>query len=285
MVNKKNLYEDVDFLTKLNPARSYKNLSSLKIAAEYIKNEFGKVGLSAEYQFFNVGGNEYSNIIASYNTSKDKRFIVGAHYDVYDELPGADDNASAVAGLLETARLLAKDKPLLDYRIDLVAYCLEEPPFFRTKDMGSAVHAKYLYDNTIEVIGMLCYEMIGYFSDKPGSQDYPIPELYNFYPDKGNFIIIAGKEGQENFVEQIYNNFKANSEIEVFPIVNKHLDELLSLSDHLNYWEHGYNAVMINDTSFMRNPNYHLPSDTIDTLNFDKMAEVVKGCYYSIIGM
>src|SRR5207342_1395907 len=134
----------------------------------------------------------YSNIIASYNPKATKRLIVGAHYDVCGNQPGADDNASAVAGLLETARLLGENKPEIDYQIDLVAYCLEEPPFFSTQHMGSFVHAKSLHENKIDVIGMICYEMIGYFSDQPNSQPFPAPELAKIFPSTANFIIVVG---------------------------------------------------------------------------------------------
>ena len=136
---------------------------------DYIKNEFEQAGLEVQYQKWIAAGNEYTNVIGVYNGHKSKRLIVGAHYDVCGEQPGADDNASAVAGLLESARLIGENKPDLDYAIEFVAYCLEEPPFFGTTEMGSYVHAKSLFDNNVDVIGMICYEMIGYFSDEPNS--------------------------------------------------------------------------------------------------------------------
>lgn len=169
------LYKDVEFLTTIRPFRNFQNLDSLKKVCDYIKEEFKKAGFTTEDQKWIAEGNEYTNVIASYNAHKSKRLIIGAHYDVCGDQPGADDNASAVAGLLETARQIAEAKPDIDYRIDFVAYCLEEPPFFATENMGSYVHAKSLSDNKIEVLGMICYEMIGYFSDEPNSQPYPSP--------------------------------------------------------------------------------------------------------------
>jgi hypothetical protein len=140
--SKERLYQDVLFLTSLQPARNYQNLQSLKKCVTYIEQEFVKAGAQPERQSWKAWGNEYTNVIASYNPQKKQRLIIGAHYDVAGEQPGADDNASAVAGLLETVRLVFQQKPMVGYRIDFVAYALEEPPFFGTELMGSYVHAK-----------------------------------------------------------------------------------------------------------------------------------------------
>lgn len=170
------LYTDAQFLTSLQPARSYENLGSLNQAADYIHTELAKLDCAVQEQVFQVEGDDYRNVIASFGPAEAERLIVGAHYDVWGEQPGADDNASAVAGLLETARLLHAQRPVLTRRIDFVAYSLEEPPFFATEHMGSAVHAQALHAAQVPV-RVLCYEMIGYFSDEPGSQRYPDPSL------------------------------------------------------------------------------------------------------------
>ena len=273
------LYKDVEVLTTIQPARNYANLASLNKAADYIYQQFSQLDCQLEEQTFIVDGKIYRNIIASFGKLDGERVIVGAHYDVCGDQPGADDNASAVAGLLETARLLHAQKPVLNYRIDFVAYSLEEPPYFATEQMGSAVHAKYLHDNQIPVKAMICYEMIGYFSDKPYSQQFPDPALSKIYPNKGNFIIVVGIQGQEAFVKNVQMLMRKHSSIDVQSITFPYSEGLAGLSDHRNYWKYKYPAVMINDTSFLRNPNYHKKSDTIDTLDFKKMAEVVKGVY------
>jgi Zn-dependent M28 family amino/carboxypeptidase len=278
-VSQERLYKDVAFLTSLQPARNHANLASLNKAADYIYQEFSKLGCQPELQTFTADGKEYKNIIASFGKMDGERVIIGAHYDVCGDQPGADDNASAVAGLLETARLLYARKPALNYRIDFVAYSLEEPPYFATEHMGSAVHARYLHDNHIPVKAMICYEMIGYFSDKPNSQQFPDAALSKIYPNKGNFIIVVGRQGQEKFTRNIQALMKTNSSIDVQSIVFPYAEGLAGLSDHRNYWKYNYPAVMINDTSFLRNPHYHKKTDTIDTLDFNKMAEVVKGVY------
>jgi len=283
--NQTRLHADVQFLTSLQPARNYQNLASLNKAADYIRAEFKKLGVAVQEQKFQVRKHEYRNLIVSFGPPTAERIIVGAHYDVCGDQPGADDNASAVAGLLETARLLREQAPNLKRRIDLVAYSLEEPPFFATDDMGSAVHAKSLHDAKVPVRAMICYEMIGYFRDEPSSQKFPDPRLAAFYPNTGNFITVVGKQGQEAFTQQVKTLMKANAKVDVQSINLPTSQGLAGLSDHRNYWRYGYEAVMISDTSFLRNPNYHEPTDTIDTLDFRLMAEVVNGVYAAILGL
>ncbi|WP_324672026.1 M28 family peptidase [Hymenobacter sp. GOD-10R] len=279
------LHADVKFLTSLQPARNYQNLASLNKAADYIHAELEKLGCPVQEQKFKVRGHEYRNIIASFGPPAAERLIVGAHYDVCGDQPGADDNASAVAGLLETARLLQAQAPALKHRIDFVAYSLEEPPFFATDDMGSAVHAKSLHAEKVPVRAMICYEMIGYFRDEPGSQNFPDPRLAALYPNTGNFITVVGKQGQEAFTQQVKTLMKAHGKIDVQSINLPASQGLAGLSDHRNYWHYGYEAVMISDTSFLRNPHYHERTDTIETLDFKRMAEVVNGVYGAIVGL
>jgi len=280
------LYADVQFLTSLQPARHYRNLRSLNQAADYIKTEFEKLpnGQVAE-QSFRADGRQYRNIIVSFGPPEAPRLVVGAHYDVCGDQPGADDNASAVAGLLETARLLQQAGSNQKYRVELVAYPNEEPPYFATEYMGSAVHAKSLHDASIPVRAMLCYEMIGYFRDEPHSQRFPNEQLAALYPNTGNFITVVGRTGQEAFTQQVQELMKTKANIDVQRINLPAEAGLAGLSDHRNYWKYGYEALMLNDTSFLRNPNYHLPSDTIETLDFKRMAEVINGAYAVIMGL
>lgn len=279
---KDRMYRDVEFLTNLYPPRNHENIGSLEEAASYIESEFGKLNCTVESQYFTAEGHEYRNVIASFNRGMKKRLIVGAHYDVCNETPGADDNASAVAGLLECARLLDTQKPDLDYRIDFVSFCLEEPPWFRTPDMGSAVHARSLLPIRNDIIGMVCLDMIGYFSDEPGSQDIPLKDLRKIFPDTGNFIIVAGRSHQKRFAEAVTGLMSEKCSVPAFTVTDPRLNSVLELSDHLNYWNYGFNAVMINDTAMLRNKNYHKEGDTIEKLDFGRMTEVVGGCYHAI---
>ncbi len=280
---KERMYEDVKFLTELRPYRNYQNKESLKKVCEHIKRVFLDAGFTVSEQKWMVGHEEFTNIIGIYQPNKTKRLVVGAHYDVCGDQPGADDNASAVAGLLETARLIGLQQPETEYAIELVAFCLEEPPFFGTKDMGSYIHAQSLYEARTEVIGMICYEMIGYFSDQPNSQPFPTPELSKIYPSTANFIVVVGIQDYANFNNQVQKLMVSNSAIDVQLINFPSNNQLAGLSDQRNYWHFGYQALMINDTSFLRNPHYHLKSDTIETLNFIKMAEVINGAFHAIV--
>jgi Zn-dependent M28 family amino/carboxypeptidase len=281
-VKKDRIYKHVEYLTELYPARNHENIKSLEKAASYIEIEFSKPEWIVENQYFEVSGHEYRNVIASFNPEKDKRLIVGAHYDVCCDFPGADDNATGVAGLLECARLLDEYKPELDYRVDFVAFCLEEPPYFGTSEMGSAFHAKSLLATKQNVLGMICLDMIGCFSEKPGSQNFPMDELKSWFPGEGNFIIVAGRSYQAEFTSKISKLINREC-TKAFPVIDPRLKELLELSDHRNYIDIGINAVMINDTAMLRNMNYHTEFDTIEKVDFDKMAEVIKGCYNAII--
>ncbi|MFD2245417.1 M28 family peptidase [Pontibacter ruber] len=284
MNSKERLYQDVLALTSLTPARNYMNMDSLNEAAAYIRTELEKLDCQVKEQPYEVDGRTYKNIIAYFDgNSAEERLVVGAHYDVCGNQPGADDNASGVAGMLETARLLHQNKPALRHPIELVAYCLEEPPFFASEDMGSAFHARSLHKQGVKVKAMVCYEMIGYFSDEPNSQQFPAPQLAKYYPNTGNFIVVVGKTGQEKYTEHVRDLMRQQTTVDVQSVNLPEGFGLVGLSDHRNYWKYDINAVMINDSSFLRNPHYHQTSDTIDTLNFDKMAAVVKGAYEAII--
>lgn len=277
------LKEHVNKLTHTSKPRNNYNVQALNEAADYISSQLKTFGYEIEEQKFTTAGNEYKNILCSYGPKNAERLIVGAHYDVCGDQPGADDNASGIAGLLELARLLQLNKPQLNYRIDLVAYTLEEPPNFKTQYMGSAVHAKFLHDNKIKVKAMVCLEMIGYFSEKPKSQEYPVGFLKLFYPKTANFITVVGKTGQGSLVRKIKRNMQSNMTLDVRSINAPKFIPGIDFSDHLNYWKYDYPAVMITNTAFYRNKNYHEKSDTPETLDVSKMTEVVKGSYAAII--
>ena len=280
---KSRLYKDVLWLTSVSPARNYKNIQVLNQVAEYIHAEFKKLKCEVRYQIFKVDGKEYKNVIANFGPTTGPVKVAGAHYDVAGEQDGADDNASAVAGMLELARYLNEHTQEIKTRIELVAYCLEEPPYFATENMGSAIHVNDLVKNNIEVKAMICLEMIGYFSDKPSSQGFPDERMKALYPNTGNFIIVVGTDGQEKFTESVKSLMKKNCSVDVQSIILPASNPLGGLSDHRNYWKHKIPSVMINDTSFLRNPNYHEDSDTIETLDFNKMTEVVKGVCYTVL--
>ena len=283
-IKPQNIQDTVKYLTHIQPPRNYKNIKSLNNVANYIKNRFKALNLEVSYQEFEVAGNIYKNVIATINPQYTKRLIVGGHYDVCGNFQGADDNASAIAGIIETAKQLKEYEKELLFRVDFVAFCLEEPPYFGTEQMGSFIHAKYLKDNNIDIIGMINYEMIGYYTDEPNSQDYPIPQMKEIYPTTGNFIANVSNENSKDFLKRLnFDNIK--KDIDSYDIVLPDIFAHITASDHLNYWKMGYDAVMITDTAHFRNPNYHTIHDTYETIDFTKMQYVIDMIVRSIINL
>lgn len=268
-------------LTKTQKYRNHDNIDQLNKTADYIRSVFKLYTDSVLIQEYTVDNQIYKNIICSFNTSAKKRIVVGAHYDVCNEQEGADDNASGVVGLLELARQLKGQK--LNHRIDLVAYTLEEPPYFRTEFMGSYVHAKSLISHKADVLGMVSLEMIGYFNDKPKSQDYPIGLLSMFYGNKGDYITIVKKFGAGKFANQFNHIFRSARTIKTKTFTGPKSLPGIDFSDHLNYWKFGFSALMITDTSFYRNKNYHQKTDQMDTLDLNRMAKVIDGVKATLI--
>lgn len=268
-------------ITKTNGYRNYTNTSLLNKTAEYIYREFAKYADTVCYQEYVVNGRVYKNVICSFGTGHKKRIVVGAHYDVCENQEGADDNASGVAGLLELARMLKSKN--LGHRIDLVAYSLEEPPFFRTEFMGSYIHAKSLADAKAEVYGMISLEMIGYFKDEKRTQHYPIGFLKLFYGSRGNYITLVQKNFPGKFVRRFFKGFKQTHTVRTKRFRGPKILPGVDFSDHLNYWKFGFGAMMITDTSFYRNANYHEKGDTMETLDLKRMAGVIDGVYETIL--
>lgn len=253
--------------------------------ADYIEAELAPHTDRLTDQPYTVDGATVRNVIARFGPGAGARIVVGAHHDTAGPYPGADDNASGVAGLLELARLL--DGTDLSCPVELVSYPLEEPPYFYTNQMGSAVHARSLKNEGVEVRAMLSLEMIGYFTDAPNSQQLPLFVLRPFYPSTGNFIAVVGKWGwgQVDLVRAVREGMRAATPLPVHSINAPRIVPGIAFSDHLNYWHAGYDAVMITDTAFYRNPHYHAPSDTPDTLDYTRMAQVVDAVRGAIVAL
>ena len=279
------LEADVRYLAGLFPPRNAQNVEGLNKAAAYISRAFAAAGCAVGEQVFTLDHVDYRNVVCSFGPDSGPRVVIGAHYDVAgDANPGADDNASGVAGILELARLIGARRPQLPHRIDLVAFTLEEPPYFRSEGMGSYAYAKGLWEARVPLKLMVSVEMIGYFSDEPGSQSYPFGFLSWFYPRTGNFIAVVGKALDRALVSRSKALMTVTPELPVYSINAPGFLPGIDLSDHWSFWQHGYPAVMVTDTAFFRNPNYHRPSDRPETLDYRRMALTVDGLYRVAVG-
>jgi Zn-dependent M28 family amino/carboxypeptidase len=256
---------------------------NLDQAAAWIRSQLEESGAPVAIQPFLVEGRSYGNVVASFGPESRERVVVGAHYDVWGELPGADDNASGVAGLMELARLLAAAP--LSARVELVAFTLEEPPAFGSPAMGSAVHAKSLREAGGSVRAMLSLEMIGCFSDEAGSQQFPLPLLRLFYPGRGNFLALAGRLTELGLLRRIRSSMRAASPLPVRTIAAPRGLFGIDLSDNVSYWDQGFPALMVTDTAFFRNERYHTAADMPDTLDYTRMAEVVRGLCQAVVDL
>ncbi len=275
--------QHLSLLTKMPGFRNYQNVGRLDQTAHYIHDIFAQYADSVSYQPYVVEGRTYKNVIASFGTENKKRIIIGAHYDACGDQEGADDNASGVTALLELSRLLQGKK--LSCRIDLVAYTLEEPPYFDTEQMGSYIHAQSLKKEKADVYGMISVEMIGYFSEEKHSQDYPVGILSLFYGNKGDYITLVKKFGAKSFVRKFIRKYKSAHTIKAKKFSAPLAVEGITLSDHFNYWNAGFDAMMITDTSFYRNKNYHEASDKMETLDIPRMVKVIDGIYKALVEM
>jgi hypothetical protein len=274
------LREHVEALAGRLAPRDVDHPENLDAAAAYVAGGFRAAGLEPRDQVFEALGRKQRNVLAEVGPETPERIVVGAHYDAAAGTPGADDNASGVAGLLELARLLAAAPPPM--RVELAAYTLEEPPAFATEAMGSAVHARSLADAGAKVRLMVAIEMIGYYSDAPGSQRSPTPVKKTPYPDTANFISVVGRSGQGGMVSEIAGAIAAASTVPVETLVAPRDTPGVALSDHRSFWELDFPAVMVTNTAFYRNERYHTARDRPDTLDYARMAEVVEGLHCAV---
>lgn len=248
---------------------------SLEQAAQYIEDEFTALQFVPKYEVVNDKG--HRNILVDiYGSSyRDRIIVVGAHYDTVPMTPGADDNASGVAALLEIARAFRDKKPQVTLR--LAAFVNEEEPFFGGDQMGSLFNARHSRERQENIIGMYSLEMVGFYSEARRSQYYPRP-VRRFYPRTGNFIAFVGNLMSRSFLHQSLSSFRRLAR---FPSQGLVAPQLLvpdiRRSDNAAFWFHGYPAVMITDTSNFRNWNYHNVGDKFDTLDYERMALVVEG--------
>jgi peptidase M28-like protein len=261
--------------------RAVTHPAQLDQVAAYVRQEFARAHGRVSEQPYTAAGTTYRNVLALFGPDTKERIVVGAHYDAAGPRPGADDNASGVAGLIELAHLLREAS--LPLCVELVAFTLEEEPYLHDAPMGSAVHAASLRRQNIPVRLMLSLEMIGYFTDAPHSQRFPLPFLSAVYPSQGNFIAVVGNLSQGLVVRRVKRAMRSASPLPVHSFNAPSSVPGVDFSDHRNYWRAGYNAVMVTDTAFYRNPHYHTTQDTAETLDYGRMAMVVQGVYAAVL--
>jgi Zn-dependent M28 family amino/carboxypeptidase len=272
-----NLRRHVDRLAGLIGPRHVGLPKALAAAATLVEQELLSVGYAVERQAYRAGGQEVENLIAQLPGSSraDEIVVVGAHYDTVPATPGADDNASAVAVLLEVARLMRSRQ--FERTVRFVAFTCEEAPHFHTGEMGSQAYAKACRARGDRVVGMLCLEMLGFYSTAPGGQQIPsaIPKfLRPVFPPRGDFLAAVGNLRSWKLLWKFRRGFRRAGRFPLFSIVLPEAIHDIRRSDNSSFWDQGYQALMLTDTSYLRNPHYHLASDTPETLDYERMAAV-----------
>jgi Zn-dependent M28 family amino/carboxypeptidase len=270
------LKRDVTELASTIGIRNWLTHARLETAADYLEKRLKESGFAVSRQTYTVDGNPFHNLEVEIRgaTAPDEIVVVGGHYDSVVSCPGANDNATGAAATVALAAAFAKEKPARTLRF--VAFTNEEPPHYRTDEMGSVVYAKRCRERKENVVAMVSLETMGCYSDREKSQSYPAP-LSLFYPSKGNFIAFVSNVSSRRLVKQAIRVFRDQVK---FPSEGAALPGMLpgiGWSDHWSFWEQGYPAFMVTDTAPFRYAHYHTPQDTVDKVDFDSLARVTEG--------
>ncbi len=276
-----NLRLHVDRLAGLIGPRYLRKPKTIQATIGYIQGQWSGMGYNSSHECYDALGDHATNLIVEQPGTKraDEIILLGAHYDTVYSTPGADDNASAVAVLLEVSRLLREQHSKRTIRY--VAFACEEPPYFNADAMGSQYHARQARLRGDKIRGMLCLEMVGYYSTADNSQTVPplIPKwMRRFFPQRGDFLAAVGNLPSWKLCWNFRRGFKRGARsMPLFSICLPEKIKEIRLSDNRSFWDQGYPALMLTDTSFLRNPNYHRSTDTPDTLDYQRMTEVTVG--------
>ena len=258
------------------PHRHPGNSEQMEASRAWLEEQLKSLELRPVRELVEVRGQLLFNMHARLGPDDGAHVIVGAHYDAHPATPGADDNASGVAAVLEVARILKTTEPRCLVEISL--WTTEEPPFFRTADMGSAHHVARLRASNVAVRAAFSLEMLGDFKDGAGTQNYPprFPASL-VYPSAANFVLLLGDSSTTELTRHLKAAFAGTSTV---PIESANVPRTMGgadFSDHLNFWNAGYTAFMVTDSAFLRNPNYHRDTDRPDTLDFKRLAAAADG--------
>jgi hypothetical protein len=257
---------------------------ALGAALDYFEAELSSFGYEVARLPYTIGVKEFVNLEAILQSDSDSApiLVIGGHYDSVPGTPGADDNATGAAAVLELARLLQGER--LAHELRFVFFVNEEPPLFQTEHMGSLVYAGDLQRRELDVAGMLAVETIGYYDTREGSQAYPFP-FSLFYPRTGDFIAFVGNLGSRSFVRRTVASFREHARFPSEGVAAPGFVPGIGWSDHWSFWKAGFPALMITDTAPFRNPHYHAATDVIETLDFEAMARVVHGLRATIVDL
>jgi Zn-dependent M28 family amino/carboxypeptidase len=271
----------VEMLARQIGERNLFRPRALREAAEFLEGAWRRQGYEVHAQHYEVNAVGCANleVVRRGSSRPEEIVVVGAHYDSVIGSPGADDNASGVAALLEIARCFADRQPARTVRF--VAFVNEEPPFFATPAMGSHVYARAARARRERIVAMLSLESLGYHTSRPGQQQFP-PFFRFFYPDRADFLAFVSNIRSRALSRQVVRAFRAHARVPaqrlVFPPVIPGID----WSDHRAFWRHGYAAVMVTDTALYRNPYYHTPADTPDKLDYAALALITEGLAHTV---
>lgn len=270
------LKRDLHKLCKEIGERNSLRYKELVASAEWIEAELKAAGYAVSRQPYKIDKQTYWNVIAEKRGTKapDQIVVIGAHYDSVRNCAGADDNGTGVVAMLALARAARDDKP--DRTLRFVAFVNEEPPFFQTRDMGSLIYARACKAKNERIVAMLCLETMGYFSDARGSQRYPFP-LNLLYGSTGDYIAMVSNNASRDLLAQTHAAFVEHATIPALKATAPEFIEGVGWSDHWSFWQMGWPGVMITDTAPFRYPHYHTVNDTVDKIDYPRLARVVAG--------
>ncbi len=276
------LRSHVEMLAGTIGERNYRQHDNLERSAAYIEGQFKLAGLPIRSLPYEAAGIQVRNIEAEIRGSAATPavLIVGAHYDSVINSPGANDNASGVAALLELARLFNPGE--VKQTLRLVAFVNEEPPMFKTSRMGSWIYAQQLRRSGDRLAGMISLETIGYYTSVPLSQKFPLPMLRLFYPRRGDFLALVGNQKSRDLLKRGIRLFRQHAALPSQGIVAPGWLPGIDWSDHWSFWKIGCPAIMVTDTALFRYPYYHDSKDTPDKLNYTAYTRVVSGLHAMI---
>jgi Zn-dependent M28 family amino/carboxypeptidase len=280
IISAKNTVENLSVQIGDRSAAAYANLEKARI---YLYDRFSEMGACPSYDFYTVEEKQYANIVVEIEGKgkrKNEIIIIGAHYDTVEGSSGANDNATGIAGLLELYRLILQHKTKRTIR--LIAFTLEEPPYFNSDNMGSMVYASRCAKKNETISLMISLDMIGY-GGMFVKQSYPFEDMKNKYPSTGDFLSVAALpcySSQAFLWKKIFNQYSKNK---LHEFVAPASVEGISYSDHSSFHKMGFPSLLITDTGHYRNENYHTENDTIDTVNFSFLAENIVSIGHTVV--